>query len=211
MHFLVHYPDQIQAVAPMVRTWTIRHEAKLNFFKQASHLANFKNVAFALANRHQRWMCYEQSSGRLIDTTIECGPATKGCSVTCVRDETHDIQDSLLGLFPQLSLEATVFHPTWVRRNGIQYQSNNTYLVTGSDGLDPVFSRLDDLMLIGGDMVVFVVSTCKVLYFDSHYHAYVTDVTSHKSLFSNLLDPSVHHAHKLADGFTYIALKHHFL
>ena len=65
MYFLVHYPDQIQAVASMVRTWTIRHEAKLNFFKQASHLANFKNVAFALANRHQRRMCYEQSSGRL--------------------------------------------------------------------------------------------------------------------------------------------------
>ena len=76
MHFLVHYPDQIQAVAPMVRTWT-----KLNFFKQASHLVNFKNVAFALANRHQRWMCYEQSSGKLIDTSIECGPAAKGCGV----------------------------------------------------------------------------------------------------------------------------------
>lgn len=35
MHFLLHYPDQIQATAPMVRTWTIQHEAKL---KQASHL-----------------------------------------------------------------------------------------------------------------------------------------------------------------------------
>ena len=93
MHFLVHYPDQIQAVAPMVRTWMIRHEAKLDFFKQASHLANFKNVAFALANRHQRWMCYEQSSGKLIDTSIEeCGPAAEGCGVTCVQDESRDIQ-----------------------------------------------------------------------------------------------------------------------
>jgi len=82
MHFLVHYPDQIQADAPMVRTWTIRHEAKLNFFKQASHLAN---VAFALANPHQRWMCYEQSSGKLIDTCIECGPAPEGCGLTCMR------------------------------------------------------------------------------------------------------------------------------
>lgn len=173
MHFLVHYPDQIQAVAPMVRTWTIRHEAKLNFFKQASHLANFKNVAFALANRHQRWMCYEQSSGKLIDTSIECGPAAKGCGVTCVRDETRDIQDSLYGLIPDLSLEATVFRPTWVRRNGIQFQSNNAYLITGTDGLDPIFSRLDDLMVIGGDIIIFIVSTCKVLYFDSHYHAYV--------------------------------------
>ena len=49
MHFLVHYPDQIEAVGPMVCTWTIRHEAKLNFFKQASRLLNFKNVAFSLA------------------------------------------------------------------------------------------------------------------------------------------------------------------
>ena len=42
MHFMVHYPEQM---GPMVHTWTIRHEAKLNFFKQASHLLNFKNVA----------------------------------------------------------------------------------------------------------------------------------------------------------------------
>lgn len=33
MHFTIHYPDQIKAVGPMVRTWTIRHEAKLNFFQ----------------------------------------------------------------------------------------------------------------------------------------------------------------------------------
>ena len=50
MHFVLHYPDQIQSVAPMVRTWTIRHEAKFNFFKQVLHLTNLKNVAFALAN-----------------------------------------------------------------------------------------------------------------------------------------------------------------
>ena len=211
MHFLLHYPDQIQAVGPMVRTWTTRHEAKLNFFKQASHLANFKNVSFSLANRHQRWMCYEQASGKLIDTSIECGPAVKGCSVVCVQDEPRDIQESLFGLIPHLSPEATVFHPTWVRRNGVQYQSNNAYVITGSDGLDPVFSRVDDLMIIGGDMIIFIVSTCQVLYFDSHHNAYVINVTSHKSLVTTLLDHSVHHAHKLTDGFTYISLKHHFL
>lgn len=48
MNFLVHYPAQMKAVSPMVRTWTIRHEAKFNFFKQAAHIANFKNIAFSL-------------------------------------------------------------------------------------------------------------------------------------------------------------------
>ena len=36
-HFLVHYPDQIVALGPMVRYWTMRHEAKLCLFKKAAH------------------------------------------------------------------------------------------------------------------------------------------------------------------------------
>ena len=34
MHFMLHYPEQITAVGPMVRTWTFRHEAKLNFLNK---------------------------------------------------------------------------------------------------------------------------------------------------------------------------------
>ena len=56
-HYLVHYPRQILSIGPMVRTWTMRYEAKL--FKQCSHLANFKNIALSLAIRHQCLMCYE--------------------------------------------------------------------------------------------------------------------------------------------------------
>ena len=44
MHFMLHYPEQIKAVGPMVRTWTIRHEAKLNVFKQASHLKMLRTL-----------------------------------------------------------------------------------------------------------------------------------------------------------------------
>ena len=70
-----HYPDQIIALGPMVQTWTMRHEAKLNLFKRASRLGNFKNIALTLAQRHQRWMCYYQSaSGELFQSYYECGP-----------------------------------------------------------------------------------------------------------------------------------------
>ena len=48
-HFCIHYPEQIIALGPMVRNWTMRHEAKLNLFKKAARLGNFKNIAFTLA------------------------------------------------------------------------------------------------------------------------------------------------------------------
>ena len=208
MHFILHYPEQMKALGPMVRTWTIRQEAKLNFFKQASRLANFKNVSFSLASRHQRWMCYELASQSILYTPLECGPAKSGCGITFVKDETNDIQDHLLSIFPQLSKECTLFRPTWVRINGILYQNNNAYLITSYDGLDPVFGYLNDLMVIGGDKVIFMVLMCCVLYFDSHYHSYVVSVGSQKLLISDILDHNVYHGHTLSDGLTYIPLKY---
>ena len=75
MHFMCHYPELILQVGPLVRSWTMRHEAKLHFFKQAAHMGNFKNVTLTLANRQQRWSCYQRSSGSIVDTPVEYGPA----------------------------------------------------------------------------------------------------------------------------------------
>ena len=99
LHFLVHYPAQILAIGPMVRSWTIRHEAKLNFFKQASHLSNFKNIT-CLANRHQRWICYEMASNTFLHSPLECGP---GPLPTLLKDEPDDVQKALKGMFPDIS------------------------------------------------------------------------------------------------------------
>ena len=79
-------------VGPMTKTWTIRHEAKLNFFKQATKLDNFKNIASSLANRHQRWVCYELCSGNILAKPVECGP---GAGPMQLCDETIDIQEGL--------------------------------------------------------------------------------------------------------------------
>ena len=210
MHFLLHYPEQIVALGPMTRTWTIRHEAKLNFFKQASHLANFKNVAFSLANRHQRWLCYELGSKNILHVSIECGPPMHDCGLRCISEESKNIKEHLINACPQLNLESTVFRPTWVRRDRILYQANNSWLITGSDGLDPKFSFLNELLVIGGDIIIFVISICNTIYFDSHYHAYVVEVTSKQILVSvdDLLDFHVYHSCKLSDGLIYVSLKY---
>lgn len=73
-HFLHHYPQQICTIGPMIRSWTMRHEAKLLFFKRMARIGNFKNIAFTLANRHQRLLCWKLSTGNLLNNPIECSP-----------------------------------------------------------------------------------------------------------------------------------------
>lgn len=105
-------------------------------------------------------MCYELASGCLISSSPQCGPATHGSGLTHVSQEARDIQEGLAKLLPELSPEATVFHAKWVRKNVVLYQSNNAFVITETDGLDPVFGRLDEILIVGGDMIVFAVSMC---------------------------------------------------
>ena len=58
----------------MVRTGIIRHEAKLNFFKQATGTSSFKNITLSLANHHQQLACCEMSTGNLFHSRVECEP-----------------------------------------------------------------------------------------------------------------------------------------
>ena len=122
-----------------------------------------------------------------------------------MRQETSDVQRNLFS-----SIDCKVFRPTWICDNGILYKCNNTYVIVGSDGLDPIFGQLDELLVVGGNMVIFIASICKVLYFNSRYHAYSFSVTAQKSAFSSLYDHNVYHAHMLSDGL-YITLKHYFM
>lgn len=172
----------------MTKTWTIRHEAKLNFFKQANKLDNFKNIALSMAYRHQRWVCYELANGSLLSKHLECGP---GVGPRKVCDETSDIQEGLGNLL-EISPHSSVFHPRWVCKDGITYK-DEVFLITGSDGLDPIFAQLDELLVIGGDMVIFVVHPCITVYFDSHYHAYVVSAKTQRVLLSSLADNNVLH------------------
>ena len=98
------------AVGPMTKSWTIRHEAKLNLFKQLTKLDNFKNIALSMANRHQQWACYELSSGRILSKPVECGPGI-GPKQAC--EETPEGLSSLINI-------TSVFHPHWVCKDGIK-------------------------------------------------------------------------------------------
>jgi hypothetical protein len=199
-HFLTHYPEQMLQVGAMVRTWTIRHEAKLNFFKQTTGTSSFKNITLSLANHHQRLACYEMSNGNLLHSRLECGPMSTA-HIELI-DEEDLIQTFIVEQIPGVCMNTLVSRPNWVYRDGVTYKNNNAYVIIGHDGTDPVFAIIDGLIVIGGDMVLFLIRKCNVCYFDDHFHAYVVDHTTQQSVTVDLLDRNVYHVHVMYNGLS---------
>ena len=134
-HFLLHYPKQILRVGPMVRTWNMRNKAKLNIFKQAARLGNFKNIAFSVANRHQRLLCYELVSTNLLNSPNAYGLCGE---VQPLDSEPAHVQDALKHLLSGVSGSTSVPRPAWVKIFNSTIKKN-VYVVTNHDGHFPVF------------------------------------------------------------------------
>ena len=149
------------------------------------------------------------STGSLLHSRLECGPMST--APVTLMDENDLIRSRIIEHVPGVCMDAMVSRPNWVCQDGVTYKNNNTYVGIGHDGMDPVFAIIEELIVIGGDMVLFCIRNCNVRYFDDHYHAYVVDHISQKSLTVELLDRNVYHAHVMSDGLSYITLKHSFM
>ena len=198
MHFFIHYLKQILQIGPMIRAWNMRNEAKLNIFKQASRLGNFTNIAFSVANRHQRLMCYDMSTSGLLESPVECGPCNE---LLPLSSEPGHFQDSLK-LLLSTSGETQVSHPRWVKASGITIKKN-VFVIIGTDGFNPVFGKVVDILIIAGIVILHVVRYT-VEYFDDHFHAFVVCATSDSSCvrFDSLADNSVYMPTKLVTVYT---------
>ena len=168
MHYMCHYPELILQVGPLVRSWTMRHEAKFHFFKQATHIGNFKNVTFILAQHQQKWICYQQASSSVVDRVTEFDP---GPSPGVLNDESESRQEIISALVSDVDKETTVFKPNWVRMDGILYKPKDCYIVVAVNDRIPDFASVDEIYALGSSTVLFIVTSCSSLY-DSHHCAY---------------------------------------
>ena len=209
MHFMTHYPEQILSLGPMVCSWTMRQEAKLSFFKRASHLGNFKNIACTLARRHQRWMAYQSASGIFLNSPCECGPGPVPHELS---DESEAFQTMLKTILPFIDNASLIFRPSWVKKNGITYRSNNAYLIIGSLDTQPKFGLILNVLIVSSDIIIFHVQCYNLLCYDDHFHSFVITPSPNQQLvpLSDLLSPFVIHSHILFDGSntTYVRPKH---
>jgi len=209
-HFFTHYPQQLLFLGPMVCCWTMRFESKLQFFKRASHLGNFKNIALTVAQRHQRWLCYQLASGTLLKPNFECGPLRT--PTVPLNSLPESLAHCIASAIPACSNETTVFNPKWVRVQGNLYSTNNSYIITGFDGLNPIFGKILDIFLIFGKIILLYVQKFTSEYYDEHYHSFIVKESTSKCIVCvSDLKPinTVLHSHQLFNNNTilYIMLK----
>lgn len=66
-HYLEHYPGHNRVFGPLVDVWTMRFEAKHKLLKRTVREAhNFKNVAWTVAERHQKTIAYYLDSASFL-------------------------------------------------------------------------------------------------------------------------------------------------
>lgn len=190
MHYLVHYPSQIESFGPLIHSWTMRHEAKLSFIKQASHRGNFKNIAKTVAKKHQFWLSYHlQCDKNLIIPLLEASPKQKEVLFGC---ELPNVQEEIIKHFPNITNEFLVKHPDWLQIQSSVYKKG-MYVLTRFDEIQPEFGRVIDIIIVGSEhSVLLYVQMYVGKYFDYHYFSYVVQSTSIYSLV-NLHDLAAHH------------------
>ena len=161
---MVHYPQQIIRHGPLIRSWTMRHEGKLNFFKQASKSSNFKNITLSLARRHQLWLLYQFQTSSLLDNEIIRGPIIR-CNQLCEEEtKTQTLMKNHLTSC-HINDQSLITRLKWIKVNGLKYLLNNAYLVTAVEEDEPTFSKLTDIVLVDSSIIlVFYYKHCNTTY-----------------------------------------------
>jgi hypothetical protein len=169
-HYMIHYPTQIENFGPLITSWTMRHESKLSFVKRASKRSNFKNVPKAVCERHQRWLCSKLSMGHaFLHVTFECSSKQ---STSTFDDESADMVQEILRLFPAVDRELLLIHPDWIKLHSYTY-SKSIFLLLHYDPMYPRFGQITDIVLFNDYTVLFSLKVFTVDYFDTHYNAFV--------------------------------------
>ena len=139
------------------------------------------------------------ASGSLLHDQLECGP---GPVSTTLESEPISRRNAVLLIFPDVSMETTVFKPCWIKKHGVVFKKQDCYVVADStqDG-DPQFARLDEISVLASSTVLFFITVCWST-FDSHLHAYHITPQPTQTIIchDNLKDHSVYHGHKHEDS-----------
>ena len=211
MHYMVHYPSQILALGPLVRSWTMRYEAKLSLLKQSGLRSNFKNVAQTVTKRHQGWLCYYKQANLHV-SSIDVPPAVK---YGLLKDETEDLIANISNKIPGILMESTIARPAWLKITGHdEYRTNDCFLlVSVNEYGEPSFAKVIDIYLIADNIIIFLVQAYSTQYYSRYFHSYVLEpcVDCHLLRVNEIKDYSVYHTRKPFgnEAGTFISLKCH--
>lgn len=166
-HFMLHYPLAARQIGPLILYWSMRFEAKHNFFRRLSHIVcNFKNITKSMAYRHQMYLCYQMICRQSYkDVASEIGP---GSCVLLNSLPNCEVLSELLGMYP---LFGDVFLAKWANVFGTKYRPGMMVVIDRTNDFCPVFGEITHILVVR-DNVQLILERWTTLHFSKHYHAY---------------------------------------
>ncbi|XP_028409387.1 uncharacterized protein LOC114531989 isoform X2 [Dendronephthya gigantea] len=216
MHYMLHIPQQIVYLGPLVRHCCLRFEARHRYFKDLAPLQNFKNICLSLAERCQVDECAD------FETQTPCQhPLFKSEKVigpsSMVTDmlKAHFFQritDCLLYANPE-SL-TNVFTCKWIQLHGTKYVPNKGCIIAVDatfTSMLPEFGRIQRIWLADED-TIFEYTPLKTVEFNDGLLSYEVEdpgdgVPTKFCLYASMLDFNVYSTLKQFDS-TFIPTKY---
>ena len=171
-HFTSHYLKQIEQFGPLQNVWTLRLEAKHQYFLDVVKLNRcHKNVCMTLAKRHQFRQAVSSTqflfSSNTTTSTSKCIPITK-------------VRKELRGKVFSLCHDQNVNVCLSVKVKGNVYTPGNVIYTGNKDGL-PRFEKVIQCYVISDKAYV---GTCHMLTIDyePHFNAYSVAETNDYSV-----------------------------
>ena len=213
-HYLIHIPNMIKSVGPMVRSSCFSFEAAHKYFKELARKQNFKNLTMSLAKRHQFLECVNfandenPSSHPLFATEKKFGVLR---SVTAEKVDQLRGDLNCFGLLPGIILK-TVYKISWIILYGTKYCKSGVIAVSVvGDPPYPEFGSIKEIWLIS-DYVYFEVSLYETVYFEYSYQAYMVKKCNPEKTricsYERLVDYNVFHEKEDHASNTYIPVKY---
>lgn len=168
-HIMIHYPQCIRKIGPILHTWCMRYEAKHKFFK--TQLKSFKNITKTLAKKHQSCMAMYWESFSQYRLTL--GPG-KMVELREIRGGPEIA--SKLGVV----ISEIVYAVKWIKHHGTEYRPDFIICTEVANEM-PVFCKIMTLA-VKNENVLLCGTLMETVCFDEHYYAFTVRLHPEKVL-----------------------------
>lgn len=156
---MIHYPQCIRKIGPILHMWCMRYEAKHKFFK--TQLKSFKNITKTLANKHQSCMAMHWESFSQYRLTLGPGKMV----------ELGELKGGM-EMASKLGVEISehVYSVQWIKHHGTEYHPD--FIICTEVACEmPVFYKIKTIA-VKDENVLLCGTLMETLCFDDHYHAF---------------------------------------
>lgn len=171
-HYMIHYPDLMLILGPLINIWSTRWESAHRPPKQYAHLTNSRvDLPKTLAIKMQLKLCYRLFSRKQFVKKPVWGPrAFNGASLHVL-----DNYPLFFSKLPSALRQSGTVTIRWIEIKGTKYE-HNMVVVLGFRKELPRFGIIKYIVPADSD-AYFVTNLLKTVGFDQHFYAYVVQNT----------------------------------